>query len=193
LHSGRARRRAALHHAPAVARQHAAQVSPANAASPAGVERTMRDDQQGPGRSGARHGARVCERLRRQSATPGLQANVRSATASGCAFARFGFMKRRRVLVLAYLFPPLGGAGVQRTLKFVRYLEPLGWDATVVSTRSRHYPARDPSLLSEIPGSTRLIRTPAFPLLNWIGFAPHRLKMMRLFAYLTWPDGGIGW
>ena len=41
---------------------------------------------------------------------------------------------RRRVLVLAYFFPPLGGAGVQRTLKFVRYLEPLGWDATVITT-----------------------------------------------------------
>ena len=58
---------------------------------------------------------------------------------------------RRRVLVLAYFFPPLGGAGVQRTLKFVRYLEPLGWDATVVTTRSRHYPARDPSLLEDVP------------------------------------------
>ncbi len=70
-------------------------------------------------------------------------------------------MKRRRVLVLAYLFPPLGGAGVQRTLKFVRYLEPLGWDATVISTRSADYPARDPSLLQEIPETTRVIRTPA--------------------------------
>jgi len=44
---------------------------------------------------------------------------------------------RRRVLVLAYFFPPIAGAGVQRTLKFVRYLEPQGWDATVISTRSR--------------------------------------------------------
>ena len=75
-------------------------------------------------------------------------------------------MKRRRVLVLAYLFPPLGGAGVQRTLKFVRYLEPLGWDATVISTRSRDYPARDPSLLDRDPGVDHaLIRTPAMPLL----------------------------
>lgn len=102
-------------------------------------------------------------------------------------------MKRRRVLVLAYLFPPLGGAGVQRTLKFVRYLEPLGWDATVVSTRSQDYPARDPSLLQEIPETTRVIRTPAVPLLRWLSLVPYRLGLMGLFAYLTWPDGGIGW
>ena len=97
------------------------------------------------------------------------------------------------MLVLAYLFPPLGGAGVQRTLKFVRYLEPLGWDATVVSTRSRHYPARDPSLLREVPPSASVIRTPALPLLNWLSLVPHRLGLRRLFAYLIWPDGGIGW
>lgn len=95
--------------------------------------------------------------------------------------------------MLAYFFPPLGGAGVQRTLKFVRYLEPLGWDATVVSTRSQHYPARDPSLLREIPASTHVIRTPAVPLLNWLSLVAYRLKLIRLSAYLAWPDGGFGW
>ena len=102
-------------------------------------------------------------------------------------------MKRRRALVLAYLFPPLGGAGVQRTLKFVRYLEPLGWDATVISTKSRHYPARDPSLLREIPGSAHVVRTPALPLAHWLSMVPYRLGLKHLFAYLNWPDGGIGW
>ena len=46
----------------------------------------------------------------------------------------------RRALVIAYYFPPLGGAGVQRTLKFVKYLPEFGWRATVVSTRSRALP-----------------------------------------------------
>jgi glycosyltransferase involved in cell wall biosynthesis len=100
---------------------------------------------------------------------------------------------RRRVLMLAYVFPPLGGGGVQRTLKFVRYLEPLGWDTTVVSTRSRLYPARDPSLLQEVPPATHVIRTHALPLAHWIGLALHRLRLMRSFAWVTWPDGGLGW
>lgn len=100
---------------------------------------------------------------------------------------------RRRVLVLAYFFPPLGGAGVQRTLKFVRYLEPLGWDATVVTTRSRHYPARDPSLLADVPPTTRIIRTRAWPLANWVGAVLYHLGLRRLHAWVTWPDQGKGW
>ncbi len=95
--------------------------------------------------------------------------------------------------MLAYLFPPLGGAGVQRTLKFVRYLEPLGWDATVVTTRSRHYPARDPSLLDEIPASAQVIRTPALPVANWLSLVPYYLGLKRVAAFFNWPDGGIGW
>jgi glycosyltransferase involved in cell wall biosynthesis len=101
--------------------------------------------------------------------------------------------RRRRVLVLAYFFPPLGGGGVQRTLKFVRYLEPLGWDAAVVSTRSRIYAARDPSLLAEVPAGAKVIRTPALPIAHWLGVVLHRLHLLRLRAWVTWPDGGLGW
>jgi glycosyltransferase involved in cell wall biosynthesis len=100
---------------------------------------------------------------------------------------------RRRVLVLAYFFPPLGGAGVQRTLKFVRYLEPLGWDATVVTSRSRHYPAHDSSLLDDVPTTTRIIRTRAWPVASWVGAALYRLRLRRLHAWVTWPDQGKGW
>jgi glycosyltransferase involved in cell wall biosynthesis len=101
--------------------------------------------------------------------------------------------ERRRVLVLAYFFPPLGGGGVQRTLKFVRYLAVLGWDSTVVSTRSRVYPARDRSLLEEVPPSTRVIRPAALPLAHYIGIALYRLRLRRLRAWVVWPDGGLGW
>ena len=100
---------------------------------------------------------------------------------------------RRRVLVLAYYFPPVGGAGVQRTLKFVKYLARLGWDATVVSTRSRAYGARDPSLLQEVPQSTRVVRTAALPLARYLGYALHRLGLMQVRAFVLWPDGGLGW
>jgi glycosyltransferase involved in cell wall biosynthesis len=100
---------------------------------------------------------------------------------------------RRRVLVLAYYFPPVGGAGVQRTLKFVKYLVPLGWDATVVSTRSRAYAARDASLLADVPPTTRVRRTIALPLARYLSFAFYRLGLMRLRTFLLWPDGGLGW
>lgn len=95
--------------------------------------------------------------------------------------------------MLAYFFPPLGGAGVQRTLKFVRYLEPLGWDATVITTSSLEYTARDPSLLAEIPKTTRVVRVRSFPLLRWIGAVAGRLRQTWLRDWAMWPDEGRGW
>lgn len=38
-----------------------------------------------------------------------------------------------QVLFVAYYFPPLGGAGVQRTLKFVKYLPEFGWQPHVLT------------------------------------------------------------
>ena len=38
----------------------------------------------------------------------------------------------KRVLVIAFIYPPLGGSGVQRTLKFCKYLPEFGWQPYVV-------------------------------------------------------------
>jgi glycosyltransferase involved in cell wall biosynthesis len=63
-----------------------------------------------------------------------------------------------KLLVLAYFFPPLGGAGVQRTLKFVRYLPEFGISPTVVTTHQSGYWIRDETLLKEIPKSIAVHR-----------------------------------
>src|SRR5215211_3164885 len=99
----------------------------------------------------------------------------------------------RRALVIAYFFPPLGGAGVQRTLKFVRYLSEFGWCGTVVSTRSRIYGTHDPSLVREIPEGTRVVRAPAVPLARILAIVLYKLRLPRLQAWVSWPDGGLGW
>ncbi len=39
------------------------------------------------------------------------------------------------VLMIAYYFPPMGGAGVQRTLKFAKYLPEFGWSPHVLTVR----------------------------------------------------------
>lgn len=65
----------------------------------------------------------------------------------------------KRLLYLAFFFPPTGGAGVQRTLKFVRYLPEHGWNATVI-TAAAGYWMQDASLLREIPPSVRVLRAP---------------------------------
>jgi len=99
----------------------------------------------------------------------------------------------RRVLVIAYFFPPLGGAGVQRTLKFVKYLPEFGWTPTVVSTSSRVYGARDTTLLDEVPHGVRVMRAPGLPVARWLAILLGKLGLRRLRLWASWPDGGLGW
>lgn len=55
-----------------------------------------------------------------------------------------------KVLVIAYYFPPLGLSGVQRTLKFVKYMPNNGWHPTVITTGNIAYYAHDKSLQNEL-------------------------------------------
>lgn len=58
--------------------------------------------------------------------------------------------ERRNVLVIAYYFPPMGLSGVQRTVKFVKYLPQFGWQPTVVTVTPTGYFAEDYTLLDEL-------------------------------------------
>jgi glycosyltransferase involved in cell wall biosynthesis len=65
----------------------------------------------------------------------------------------------RVVLFVAYFFPPLGGGGVQRTVKFVKYLRQHGWRSEVVTVRAQEYWVADRSLAADVPAETRVWRT----------------------------------
>ena len=66
-----------------------------------------------------------------------------------------------RLLVITYYWPPSGGAGVQRCLKFVKHLGSFGVVPTVITVDAAQatYPVRDESLLAEVPADVRVIRT----------------------------------
>jgi glycosyltransferase involved in cell wall biosynthesis len=65
-----------------------------------------------------------------------------------------------RVLIISYYFPPAGGPGVQRVLKFVRYLPDAGIVPHVLTApASASYPVLDPSLESEIPRDVPVARS----------------------------------
>lgn len=68
----------------------------------------------------------------------------------------------KKVLIVAYYFPPSGGPGVQRVLKYVQYLREFGWEPVVLTVNDGNFPARDESLLEEIPPDVRVIRTDIF-------------------------------
>ena len=65
-------------------------------------------------------------------------------------------------MIITYYFPPSGGPGVQRVLKFVKYLPQFGWEPIVLTVEDGDFPARDESLLSEIPLHTKVVRTKIF-------------------------------
>ncbi|MFY8001180.1 MAG: glycosyltransferase [Candidatus Kapaibacteriota bacterium] len=67
---------------------------------------------------------------------------------------------QKKVLVLAYYFPPMGLSGVQRTLKFTKYMRRYFWEPTVITTGPVGYYAIDQSLQDEAEREgIRVVRT----------------------------------
>src|SRR6187455_2774945 len=63
-----------------------------------------------------------------------------------------------RVLLVSYSFPPVGGAGVQRVLKLVKYLPRFGVVPTVLTSREASVPTLDTSLEQEVPANVEILR-----------------------------------
>lgn len=66
----------------------------------------------------------------------------------------------KKVLIITYYWPPSGGAGVQRWLKFVKYLRDYQWEPVVYCPEGAEYPEKDLSLAKDIPGGLEVIRHP---------------------------------
>jgi glycosyltransferase involved in cell wall biosynthesis len=68
-----------------------------------------------------------------------------------------------KVLIITYYWPPSGGAGVQRWLKFSKYLSQSGWEPVILTVDPKYaaYPVLDTSLERDIPSGIRVFRTKA--------------------------------
>jgi glycosyltransferase involved in cell wall biosynthesis len=68
-----------------------------------------------------------------------------------------------KVLIVTYYWPPSGGAGVQRWLKFSKYLPEFGWEPIILTVDPEYaaYPVTDFSLNDDLPSSIRVYPTPA--------------------------------
>ena len=64
----------------------------------------------------------------------------------------------RRVLIVAYYWPPAGGPGVQRWLKFAKHLPDHGWRPTLLVPDGAAYPVLDPSLETEVSAKVEVLR-----------------------------------
>jgi glycosyltransferase involved in cell wall biosynthesis len=67
-----------------------------------------------------------------------------------------------RALVVAYAFPPVGGAGVQRVAKLVKYLPQHGVTPSVLTVQNPSAPLRDDSLERDLPKAIEIVRAPTW-------------------------------
>ncbi len=107
----------------------------------------------------------------------------------------------KNVLIIVYYFPPMGGSGVQRPLKFVKYLRQYGWNPIVLCPEPGAYHTFDESLDKELQtldvevirvkggtplhtaGSKRRVKLPAF--------IENGLRKISTFFWL--PDNKKAW
>ena len=66
----------------------------------------------------------------------------------------------KRVLIITYYWPPSGGSGVQRWVKFSKYLPSEGWQPVIYTPSNPEYTSVDRTLEAEIPSEAEIIRRP---------------------------------
>jgi glycosyltransferase involved in cell wall biosynthesis len=67
-----------------------------------------------------------------------------------------------KVLIISYAFPPVGGGGVQRTVKFVKYLKGFNWEPLVLTVANPSVPLVDLILIKDIPQGTKIYKAKTF-------------------------------
>ena len=68
-------------------------------------------------------------------------------------------LEQKKILIISYYWPPAGGPGVQRWLKFVKYLPDFGWEPTVFIPENPSYPIVDETLQKDVPKNLKMIKT----------------------------------
>lgn len=66
----------------------------------------------------------------------------------------------KKALVIAYYWPPGGGSGVQRWLKFVKYMREFGWEPIVYTPENPEHQEIDESLIKNLPPNLTVWKTP---------------------------------
>jgi glycosyltransferase involved in cell wall biosynthesis len=73
----------------------------------------------------------------------------------------------KKVLIITYYWIPSGGAGVQRWVKFAKYLHDFGWEPIIYTPENPEYPSIDKSFEKDIPIDIQIIKTPIWEPYNF--------------------------
>lgn len=73
----------------------------------------------------------------------------------------------KRALIITYYWPPAGGSGVQRWVKFSKYFPEFGWKPIIYTPENPEYPTLDHSLSKDIPEEAEIIKRPIWEPYSW--------------------------
>lgn len=76
----------------------------------------------------------------------------------------------KKALIITYYWPPAGGSGVQRWLKFVKYFRDFGIEPIIYTVKDPNYPFEDESLIKDIPENIEVIKQPIWEPNNLFSF-----------------------
>lgn len=114
----------------------------------------------------------------------------------------------KKVLMIAYSFPPAGGGRVRRVIKFVKYLRNFGWEPIVLTVKKPVVPHYDYEIIKGIPEDIKVIRTGSLEpkrLRNTVNeiltekgdSGPLKILLRWIVNRIRWwifvPDSRIGW
>lgn len=66
----------------------------------------------------------------------------------------------KKVLILTYYWPPSGGGGVHRNLKYAKYFREFGWEPVIYTAQDADYPSMDESLFRDVPDNLTVVKQP---------------------------------
>lgn len=110
----------------------------------------------------------------------------------------------KKVLIIAYYFPPAGGPGVQRWLKFIKYLPDFNIQPIIYVPENPSYPIIDNELVNEIPEQAIVLKNKIFEpygLASFFsknktqkissGIIPNERKQTKMDKFLLWVRGNL--
>jgi hypothetical protein len=121
----------------------------------------------------------------------------------------------KKILMIAYFYPPVAGGGVQRTVKFAKYLPEFGWKPVILTVHDGYDYYSDAALVKDVHPCVSVYRSRSIEPMKWIRkrlkikpdvegrsdkrpfLRPVRIKkrqwLLRLKEILFIPDTEIGW
>ncbi len=99
----------------------------------------------------------------------------------------------KKVLIIAYYWPPSGGGGVQRWVKFAKYLGDFGWQPIVYVPKNANYSVVDASIDQDIPENIEIWQYPIFEPYHFYNLFKGKKKTEKIHPNFLSEGKKLGW